>query len=653
MQLDPRARVDQQRERQRVRLGEPEVRERLDLGVDRVGLLPHEPVLGHAGVQLLFQRVDALHPALGPHRPPQQVGVLAGEPADGHAHLHELLLEHRDAERALEHRHELGVGVGHLLLPELALDERVHGPALDGAGADQRDLDHEVVEPPGLQARQQAHLRARLDLEHADRVGAAQHVVDRLLLLRDGRQLPVVPRRGADHVEAVLQGRQHPESQQVELDQPHPGGVVLVPLDHRAVLHAGVLDRHDLAHRPVGEHHAAGVDAEMPRRLEQLGRELEHLIGDVVAGARLEQSAPPLDLLGPGILLPRRMPQRLGHVAHGVLGPVLDDVRDLRGAIAPVLLVDPLDDLFPTIGVEVDVDVGLLFAQARQEPLEGQVVADRVDRRDVEQIADGTVGRGPATLTQDAAAPRLLHDAVDDQEVARKVLQLDDAELLLDARPVRLRSGADTCAAPHPTRACAATTSACAPRAPSASAARAWPCAAGRRARRRASRCGPRHPGTARTAPPSRHPTAGAPRRARAASRRARRARGWPAPPRPPRRAAAAAARRSARCSSRAAAARARARARRARRSSRVSSGLPWSMSSTCTASRPNSVTRRSSSWAAASAPAFPGAEASARRTAPLRHPVSTAQCPGRPARRALRGRRPDAPSRPPAAARA
>ncbi|KEP72544.1 hypothetical protein HR12_43430 [Microbacterium sp. SUBG005] len=35
----------------------------------------------------------------------------------------------------------------------------------------------------------------------------------------------------------------------------------------------------------------------------------------------------------------------------------------------PVGLVDPLDDLFAPVGVEVDVDVGLV-AKARQEPLE-------------------------------------------------------------------------------------------------------------------------------------------------------------------------------------------------------------------------------------------------------------------------------------------
>jgi hypothetical protein len=42
-----------------------------------------------------------------------------------------------------------------------------------------------------------------------------------------------------------------------KLHQAHVGAVVLVPLQHGALVHPGVLDRHHLAHRPLGEHHAA------------------------------------------------------------------------------------------------------------------------------------------------------------------------------------------------------------------------------------------------------------------------------------------------------------------------------------------------------------------------------------------------------------
>ncbi len=171
----------------------------------------------------------------------------------------------------------------------------------------------------------------------------------------------------------------------------------------------------------------------MPRRLQQLAGVRDDLGGDVVFGAALQGAPPSFDLLGPGILLTRREAEGLGHVSHGILGPVLDDVRDLRGAVPSIGRVDPLDDLFAPVGVEIDVDVGLLVAQARQEPLEGQVVGDRVDGGDVEQVADGAVGRRSPSLAQDAAPPGLLHDAVHDEEVAGEVLHLYDAEFPFDA----------------------------------------------------------------------------------------------------------------------------------------------------------------------------------------------------------------------------
>ncbi|MPN36771.1 hypothetical protein SDC9_184282 [bioreactor metagenome] len=130
-------------------LGEAEVRERLDLGVEVVGGRAGQPVAGHPGIELPLQRLDPLDPPFGAHRPAQQVGVLTAALPDRHRHLHQLFLEDRHPEGALQHRLELGMGVRDRLLAELAADERVHRPALDGARPDQGDLDHQVVEPAG------------------------------------------------------------------------------------------------------------------------------------------------------------------------------------------------------------------------------------------------------------------------------------------------------------------------------------------------------------------------------------------------------------------------------------------------------------------------------------------------------------------------
>ena len=119
------------------------------------------------------------------------------------------------------------------------------------------------------------HLRPALHLEHADGVGRAQQVVD-LVLLGDGGEVDLDALVLADEVDREVQHREHPEAEQVELHQPRGRAVVLVPLEHRAVLHAGPLDRAELHQRPVGHHHPARVDAEVAGEVEHLAREVEH-----------------------------------------------------------------------------------------------------------------------------------------------------------------------------------------------------------------------------------------------------------------------------------------------------------------------------------------------------------------------------------------
>jgi hypothetical protein len=62
----------------------------------------------------------------------------------------------------------------------------MHHVALDRAGAHDRDLDDEIVEGARPEAWQHRHLRPALDLEHPDRIGTRQHVVDGGFLRRNG-----------------------------------------------------------------------------------------------------------------------------------------------------------------------------------------------------------------------------------------------------------------------------------------------------------------------------------------------------------------------------------------------------------------------------------------------------------------------------------
>ena len=154
--------------------------------------------------------------------------------------------------------------IGDLFLAGGAAYVGVDGSALDRTGPDQRDLDREVVELPRLEPGQGADLSATLDLEHPDRVGPAQHVVDGRLVAGNRVQRPPLAEVLGDDLHRVVDSPEHAEAQQVELDQAHPFTGVLVPLQHRAVVHPAALDRADLPHGSLGQDHPARMDAQVP-----------------------------------------------------------------------------------------------------------------------------------------------------------------------------------------------------------------------------------------------------------------------------------------------------------------------------------------------------------------------------------------------------
>ena len=93
----------------------------------------------------------------------------------------------------------------------------MHHVALDGTGAHDRHLDHEIVEGARLEPRQHVHLCAALDLEHADRICTAEHVVDGRVLARDVGERQVLAVVGLDEIEGAVDAAQHAEGEHIDL----------------------------------------------------------------------------------------------------------------------------------------------------------------------------------------------------------------------------------------------------------------------------------------------------------------------------------------------------------------------------------------------------------------------------------------------------
>ena len=99
-------------------------------------------------------------------------------------------------------------------------------------------------------------------------------------------------------VEGAAQAGQHAERQHIDLEDADRVEVVLVPLDHLALGHRRLDDRHDLVEPVLGDDEAADMLGEMTR-------EAEDLVGAVHDMARARVG--PVEAAGLGLRLAERL----------------------------------------------------------------------------------------------------------------------------------------------------------------------------------------------------------------------------------------------------------------------------------------------------------------------------------------------------------
>ncbi len=128
-----------------------------------------------------------------------------------------------------------------------------------------------------------------------------------------------------------------------------------------------------------------------------------------------------------------REPERVAHLAHGRARPVRDEVADHPGVLGAVALVDVLDDLLAPFRAEVDVDVRVGRPARIDEPLEQEVVGDRLDPADPEGVRHDRAGRAAPALGRDPLLLREAHQVPADEEELGEAGSLDDLQLVGEA----------------------------------------------------------------------------------------------------------------------------------------------------------------------------------------------------------------------------
>ena len=101
-------------------------------------------------------------------------------------------------------------------------------------------------------------------------------------------------------------------------------------------------------------------------------------------------------------------PQYFAHIANRRARPIADEVGHHRCVVAAVFFIDVLDHFLATVMFDVEVDVGGLSALARDEALEEEPHAYRIDGGDAEAEAHRRVSGGAASLAQDALFERFI-----------------------------------------------------------------------------------------------------------------------------------------------------------------------------------------------------------------------------------------------------
>ena len=440
--------------------------ERFDVGEDLFGDL--------AADAFLLGAVDELDPLLGDelldllaHGLAEDVRFAEREAGEVAGDLHDLFLIDGDAVGVAEDGFELRMEVLHDLAAVLAVDEV--GDPVHRTRPVERDHRDDVLEDGRKELLQVPFHAVRFELEDTGRACFLEEAVGRLVLERDpiedvGRggvlgetELPREVLRfaeRADDPDRVLHDGEVLETEEVHLEKADL-------LDDAHLRRRGVLRHHTVAmsrdvlqgrvgdDRILGHDDAARVDGGVPRVAFEFLRGVDDLLRVRVLVVEFLQLGDLIDRFREGRehrdhlrdLVAERVgeAERAAGVADGRLGrhgPERDDLRDVVRAVPAPYVVE---DVVPAVVGEVHVDVRHRDTLRIEEPLEEEIVLDRVEVRDAGEVGDErSRGRSAAGTDDDAVLLGPVHEVLHDEEVRRETGRVDDAELVVEARALFL-----------------------------------------------------------------------------------------------------------------------------------------------------------------------------------------------------------------------
>ncbi len=257
-----------------------------------------------------------------------------------------------------------------------------------------------------------------------------------------------------DQIDRLAQDGQVGEAQEVELEQPQRLDAVHLVLGHDPVRVRGPLQRHEVGERLARDHDSGRMRRSVPRDALQVLRELDDAMDRRLVFVHLLERRACLDRLfeldaelvrdgfGHAVAFAVGHAHDPSHVSDRRPGQHRAEGDDLGDVVGAVLAADVVDDLLTPAVFEVDVDIRHGHAIRVEEPLEGQLVVDRVDGRDAEGVGHDAARRRTADRDGDALLAGECGEIGHDQEVARVAHAADDVQLVVEAGLKLRRDGA-------------------------------------------------------------------------------------------------------------------------------------------------------------------------------------------------------------------
>src|SRR5688572_8087365 len=156
--------------------------------------------------------------------------------------------------------------------------------------------------------------------------------------------------------------------------------------------------------------------------------------------------------LGDLVEIGQRNAERLADVPHRAAQLVGRKGADQRRPLMAVALVDPFDQHLADLARKVEVDIGDRVQLIVQKTAEEQVVLERIDVREADQVADDRADRrspppprrqvaelatGSIAADLDRYFPGHLEQIAVEQKEAGQIVERDDPQLLVESLPGR------------------------------------------------------------------------------------------------------------------------------------------------------------------------------------------------------------------------